>query len=138
MASIAFDRILQEIQTSNLNFQLQVSPFSAQISLKKSLVKDRNGSCRLPPSESSFTRSESEFLTLQREKMQVENNLKVLQTKYERVVRDCEDAFNRIKFLEEFQNNHFKIERDQKVKDEVTREHCAVQQPGSLFRELGL
>ena len=40
MASIAFDNILKEIQTSNLNFQLQVSPFSAQISLKKSLVKD--------------------------------------------------------------------------------------------------
>ena len=78
MASIAFDRILQEIQTSNLNFQLQISPFSAQISLKKSLVKDKDGSCRLPPSESSFIRSESEFSTLQREKMQVENNLKVL------------------------------------------------------------
>ena len=135
MASTAFDRILQEIQTSNLNFQLQVSPFSAQISLKKSLVKDRNGSCRLPPSESSFTRSESELSILQREKMQVQNDLKVLQTKYERVVSDCEDAFNRIKFLEGFQYNHFKIERDQKIKDEETCEHGASETAAALKTE---
>ena len=124
MASIAFDRILQDILTSNLNFQLQVSPFSAQISLKKSLVKNRNGSCRLP-SESSFTRLESEFSTLQIEKMRLENDLKVLHTKYERIVRDYEEAFNRIQFLEESKNNHFEIERDQKVRDEVIRETAA-------------
>ena len=32
-----------------LNFQCQVSPFSAVISLKKSLVKERNGFVPLPP-----------------------------------------------------------------------------------------
>ena len=123
MASIAFDKILKEIQTSKLNFQLQVSPFSAQISLKKSLVKDRNRSCRLPP-ESSFTRKESEFSALQTN-MQLENDLKVLRTKYERAVSDCEEAFNRIKCLEGFENKHFKIETEQKVKEELTHEIAA-------------
>ena len=50
LAAQAFDNILDGIQRSNLNFQLQVSPFSAQISLKKSLVRDRSGSVMLPPS----------------------------------------------------------------------------------------
>ena len=65
IASNAFDRILNEIQASNLNFQLQVSPFSAHISLRKSLIKDRNG-CYCLPSESLPPRTESEFLSLQK------------------------------------------------------------------------
>ena len=48
-ATNTFDRLLQEIRSSNLNFQLQESPFSAQISIKKSLVKEKNGSLRHPP-----------------------------------------------------------------------------------------
>ena len=44
-----FYKILDQIKSSNLNFQLSLSPFSAQISLKKSLVKDRSGNCLLPP-----------------------------------------------------------------------------------------
>ena len=39
----AFDNIINEIRSSNLNFQLQISPFSAQISLKRSLIKDKSG-----------------------------------------------------------------------------------------------
>ena len=35
MPSCIFDKILQETQLSNLNFQIQVSPFSALFSLKK-------------------------------------------------------------------------------------------------------
>ena len=43
VASQAFDSILQQIQTSNLNFQLQISPFSANISIKKTPIKDKFG-----------------------------------------------------------------------------------------------
>ena len=39
----SFDHILQQIQTLCLNYQIQISPFSALISLKKSLIKDRLG-----------------------------------------------------------------------------------------------
>ena len=42
-ASLTFQHILTQIQDSNLNFQLQVSPFAAVISLKKSFVKDKSG-----------------------------------------------------------------------------------------------
>ena len=57
LAAQAFDNILDGIQKSNLNFQLQVSPFSAQISLKKSLIKDRAGSLIIPPSSLQATAS---------------------------------------------------------------------------------
>ena len=51
LASKTFDRIIHLIQQSNLNFVLQVSPFSANIALKKSLVQDKSGRVRLPPQE---------------------------------------------------------------------------------------
>ena len=50
VAKRSFDSILEQVQASNLNFQLQVSPFSATISLKKTLIKDKFGNLLLPPS----------------------------------------------------------------------------------------
>ena len=121
IASNTFDRILQEIQTSNLNFQLQVSPFSAQISLKKSLVKDRKGSYCLQ-SESSMSRTESEILILQNKNLKIENDLNKLYKSYERAVNDCEEALGRIKTLEEnCENKHIKDEANQKfIKDNTS------------------
>ena len=48
-AKRTFDGLLSQIQASNLNFHLQLSPFSASISLKKSLIKDEFGNTLLPP-----------------------------------------------------------------------------------------
>ena len=42
-ASEAFDQILEYVKLSNLNFCLQLSPFSANISIKKTLIKDKSG-----------------------------------------------------------------------------------------------
>ena len=47
-ATTTFDKIVQLIQSSNLNFKLQLSPFAANISLKKTPVKDRFGKPFLP------------------------------------------------------------------------------------------
>jgi hypothetical protein len=49
LASSTFDAIIKQIQTSHLNFHLQISPFSAIISLKKTLIKDKSGTFLLPP-----------------------------------------------------------------------------------------
>ena len=38
-----FDSILQQIQFSNLNFRIQLTPFAANISLKKTPVRDKSG-----------------------------------------------------------------------------------------------
>ena len=50
LASRTFDNIVNMIQNSCLNFQIQLSPFAANISLKKSLIKDRTGSYVFPAS----------------------------------------------------------------------------------------
>ena len=42
-ATTSFNNILNQIQTSGLNYQLKITPFSAVISIKKSFVKDREG-----------------------------------------------------------------------------------------------
>jgi hypothetical protein len=47
-AKRSFENILEQIQSSNLNFQLQLSPFSASISLKKSFIRDKTGNLLLP------------------------------------------------------------------------------------------
>ena len=43
MAADVFEMILCQIQHSNLNYQIQISPFSAMISLKKSFAKYKKG-----------------------------------------------------------------------------------------------
>ena len=43
MAADVFEMILCQIQHSNLNYQIQISPFSAMISLKKSFAKHKKG-----------------------------------------------------------------------------------------------
>ena len=111
MAFCIFDNILQEIQLSNLNFQIQVSPFSALISLKKSFVKEKDGSLRLPtpPKSSSHQSSRSETdLTTRNEKL--ENDLNALRQKYEDVSEQYGEALTRIKSYEELTEKHFKNE----------------------------
>ena len=48
MADVIYDDILNQVRNSGLNFQIKVSPFSAAIYLKKSIVKDRSGNFLLP------------------------------------------------------------------------------------------
>ena len=52
-ASTIFENLLQQIQNSQLNFKLELSPFSANISLKKSFVRTRSGNL-LPRSLSNL------------------------------------------------------------------------------------
>ena len=43
MAAETFKDLLVQIQNSNFNFKLNLSPFAANISLKKTFVKDKSG-----------------------------------------------------------------------------------------------
>ena len=47
-AAIAFNNIVNLVQSSNLNFRLELSPFAANISLKKTPVKNKSGIPLLP------------------------------------------------------------------------------------------
>ena len=48
-----FNSILKEIQQSKLNFVISLTPFSANITLKKSTQVDKNGA-HIPPAPPSF------------------------------------------------------------------------------------
>ena len=67
-ATEAFKSILDSVMSSQLNFNLQLSPFSAVISLKKSLIKAKSGNPLPPPSTTLLKlRSEND--------LQEQNNL---------------------------------------------------------------
>jgi hypothetical protein len=55
-APAVFDNILQQIQTSNWNFKLELSPFSANISIKKSFIRNKAGTVLHPQCFSGFYR----------------------------------------------------------------------------------
>ena len=80
-----------------------MSPFSAQISLKKSLVIDKSGVHCLPPdihavSEASTFKSDT--LTFVKKTMQLENDLDNLKVELARVVDDRDEAYKKINYLE--------------------------------------
>ena len=118
VASRTFSNILQQIQSSNLNYQLQISPFSATISLKKTPIKDKYGAPLLPPPQyppqpapmplASSTRStaatcfasEADVTALTAKKLQLEKDLVNLREDYDKSVSDCVAAHQKIKSLE--------------------------------------
>ena len=92
LATTSFDHVINEIQRSGLNFQLQISPFSALISLRKSLIKDVSGKPLIPsrikpePESSDFT--SEQFKALVSKNIELEKELKFLTTKYQEVTKD--------------------------------------------------
>ena len=48
LANNVFNKIMELIKISNLNFQMKLSPFSASISLKKSFNRDKFGNILVP------------------------------------------------------------------------------------------
>ena len=84
LASNAFEQIIDQIRTSNLNFQLQMSPFSAQISLKKSLIIDKSNLFHLR--RSCFAESPRpgfDVAHLAAKNNQLEKDFKILKGEYD-------------------------------------------------------
>ena len=77
----AFDNIINDIRTSNLNFQLQISPYSAQISLKKSLIQEKSGylhstsTLKTPTPASKVQNSDFVIAELAAKNLQLEKDL---------------------------------------------------------------
>jgi hypothetical protein len=86
-ATLKFDDILRTVQSSNLNFHLEISPFSAIIHIKKSLITNKFGSSLFPPHADS--------VLLQQEKSQnllLYQKIVYLETKISDIKRDYEEA----------------------------------------------
>ena len=59
-ANSTFSSILNEIQLSNLNFKIEMTPFAANIILKKSVLRDKNGFAAIPSPPILFLLQESQ------------------------------------------------------------------------------
>ena len=108
LASNMFYQILNQIQSSNLNFHLQQTPFSAQISLRKSLMRDKSGKYLLPfiPDYESKANVKnenegkaSELKALADQNIKLKNDLSALQKNHKDVVNDCVNARETIEAL---------------------------------------
>ena len=73
----AFGSILNQIQFSNLNFAIQVTPFAAYITLKKSVQKNINGvpATPSPPLLEVLDQAQQEILRLQDKNSQLKSEI---------------------------------------------------------------
>ena len=97
LATKSFDHILEQIQTSCLNYQIQVSPFSAFISLKKSLIKDRSGKPRLPFKNKSASEHIEALLDKNHE---LDRKLTILGNEHSKLIHDYTEACKTIETLQ--------------------------------------
>ena len=96
IAEHSFNSILQQIKNSNLNFQIQLSPFSANISLKKSPIKDKFG---VPFSSQSFlpgAYSASVVAALTARNLSLEAELRSLRNDYAEAIDDCAESRDKL------------------------------------------
>ena len=92
VANAEFENILRSIRNSCLNYHLQVSPFSATISLRKTVVKDKAGAYIIP--------RHCEDISLQRENTVLEDKLNSLRRKYEELLSSYSTANENITLLQ--------------------------------------
>ena len=91
--SDSFENLLLLVQKSNLNFKLEMSPFSAIIYLRKSFIKDKSGTVQLPTfMDFDLGHVQSENQILREKILKQDNDLKLLQSDFENAVNDCEEA----------------------------------------------
>ena len=99
-AERTFDSLLQQILSSNLNYQLQLSPFSAYISLKKSPIKDKTGVPLPTTSNIPGAYSASVVAALTARNLLLESQLQSLRSDYAAAIDDCDASQERLKIIE--------------------------------------
>ena len=114
LASNVFEAIIDKIRYSNLNFQIQMSPFSAIVSLKKSFITNKSGIPLLPSDMLAvnglpINKPEADLAVLTAKNLQLEKD-------YARAVSECNRAHERIESLE-LELNKFLIKEE---KDDAT------------------
>ena len=101
LASNVFNKIIDQIQSSNLNFHLQISPFSAKISLKKSLIRGKAGALLLPPDRIMLANKNDDGVeNLAAKNVMLEEKLFLLENNYQQAVNDSAKADEMINILE--------------------------------------
>ena len=92
-AANTFQNLLHSIQTSSLNFKIELSPFSANINLKNTFIKDRNGNRVIPPiqDKTCYEKIKSENDDHVKNNVHHEVLIKSLRDNCEEAVSECEN-----------------------------------------------
>ena len=98
-----FGSILNEIQLSNLNFSLQVTPFTAYITLKKSVQKDVNGvpATPSPPLLYLLQQAQQVILQLQGENSKLKTSVATLEEKTKSAINENDVLVDTVKEVNE-------------------------------------
>ena len=101
-ASKTFEALLSKIQSSNLHFKIEQYPFSAVISIKKSLIRDQAGNLLEPPPLDSILliQAKTENQNLNMKIANLENFVNSIQNQYACAVDECANATKKIAMLE--------------------------------------
>ena len=115
--SISFSAILDEIQKSNLNFKIELSPFSAVVILKKTPIKDRKGIFAIPSPPSSFLllKAQKEIIKLSQTIANLESENYQLKWDKASTVDECNKlniANDNLKHKLDAKNANIKVEED--------------------------
>ena len=112
IASQIFDKIVNSIRDSGLNFSLQMSPFAATISLKKSLVKDKFGRS-VKPSQMDSNSSDI-IASLVKKNSDLENKIEGLELNLANARQDLSTANDMIGVITTKYQNDFRLEKQDK------------------------
>ena len=98
IASNLFNKLVNDVRNSGLNFRMELTPFGAKISLKKSLMKNQDGNIVIPgpsPNAEAFVEDTCLKNTL------LERQIVSLKLEMNETVEELLEAQNRIKILQE-------------------------------------
>ena len=140
-AQATFEHLILQVQKSNLNYKLELSPFSAVVYLKKSLIKDRFGNVLLPlpfDIETSLVhRLQAEKQFLSQKILHHEAVMNSLRSDYENAVNNSEETHAVNKKLET-EINHLQsiLERVQIKKENTIKPDLCDRKVSDLKNEI--
>ena len=107
-ASILFENIIHQVKSSNLNFRIEMAPFSANIVIKKSLIKDSLGfylQPELPFKEQNHAEIADELLTARVKHEKIKTEYQALEVSYNCVINGLKDVLTENKSYQKIITN---------------------------------
>ena len=127
-ATQSLEQILNLVKASNLNFQIQQSPFSATISLRRSFIKDKLGNPLIPPPPNTdlFSSLSKDNQTLNEKVYHLEGKYDIIHRNYENALSAAEISYQKISKLEKelkliFKQNEAVTTFNKKLEDHNAR-----------------
>ena len=107
-----FDSIIHQIQASNLNFKLQLSPFSADISIRKTPVKNKAG-VPYPPKPHVLPAAVEDLIA---KNLNLEEELAQVKNEYAIAINDAKTTRG---MLEKLQKKNTEVAESKAVVDNI-------------------